>query len=123
MRVAPAGEKTLGQRDEAGIDRGGLVGLENDGLAEGILDADAGRAREDEALLDRTVFAEGVVAGVLREDTAEVGFGTEIAGGHAGVERVVGPLGGLEGIIATIADDRDRGYADAGGLGKDRDQV
>src|SRR5580700_278500 len=123
MRVSPAGEKTLGERDEAGIDRRRFVGLENDGLAEGILDADASRAREDEALLEGTVFPERVVAGVLREDTAEVGFGTEEAGGHAGVERVVGPLGGLQRIIATIADDRDRGYADAGGLGKDRDQV
>src|ERR1700739_3264995 len=115
MRVAPAGEKTLGERDEAGIDRRRFVGLKDDGLTEGVLDADAGRACEDEALLEGTVFPERVVAGVLREARAEVGFGTEVAGGHAGVEGVVGPLGGLEGIVATVADDRDRGYADAGG--------
>src|SRR6267378_5176679 len=69
------------------------------------------------------MFSEQVVGRVLHQDTAEVGLGTEVARGYAGVDGCVGPLGGLEGTVAAIPNVGEARYAHAGGLRENRNQV
>src|SRR5215470_4956508 len=123
MRVASAGKKTFRKRNEAGPCGRGLVRLDDDRVAERILNADTRRTREDEALLGRTVLSELVVSGILQKDSAEVRFRTEVARGDTGVECRIGTLGGFERAVTSVADERQGGNADAGRLRQDRDQV
>src|SRR5258707_7507844 len=105
MRVAAAGKKTLRQGDEAGAVGRSLVGLQDHGFAKRILDADASRAREHESFLRWAILAKSVVAGILKEDAAEIGFRTEVARGYSGVERGVSALGGFKRAVAAIANE------------------
>src|SRR5437016_4990739 len=123
MRVAASGKKTFGQRNQGGAGGNGFVRLNDDRIAEWILDADAGGAGEDEALLGRTVLSERVVGRVLYEDAAEVGFRTEVAGGDSRVERGVPTLGGFQRAVAAVADQRQGRNSHTGRLREDRDQV
>src|SRR5580765_8497335 len=123
MRVAASGKKTFGEWDQGGPSRNGLVRFDNYRLAERILNADAGGAREDEALLGRTVLSERVVGRVLYENAAEVGFRTEVAGGDSRVERGVGALRRFQWAVATVPYQRQGRNSYPSRLRECRDQV
>src|SRR5215813_4009788 len=123
MRVAAAGKKTLRKGDKGGVGRRSLVRFENHSLAKRILNADAGRAGEDEALLWRAVLAELMVRRILQKDAAEVGFRTEVSCCDASIERGIRPFRGFQRAVAAVANQSDRRNADPGWLRQNRDQV
>src|ERR1700730_3735834 len=110
MRVAAAGEKSLGQgndgcRGTAGQDciRTGLPRWKNSGIAEGGFYTDSQRPREDEFLLRRAILAERVIGGILRQDPAEICFRAKVTGGDPGIDRSIAPFRAFQIIVTLVA--------------------
>src|ERR1700730_15870913 len=110
MRVAAAGEKSLGQgndgcRGTAGQDwiRTGLPRWKNSGIAEGGFYTDSQRTREDEFLLRRAILAERVIGGILRQDPAEICLRAKVTGGDPGIDSGIALFGTLQIIVTFVA--------------------
>src|SRR5208282_3077412 len=81
MGVPATSEQTLSQGDHR---RPGTVGLrwlgtgiaggKDPGVSKYVLQSHSDRPREDELLILGTVFAEGVIGGILDQDAAEIRF-------------------------------------------------
>src|SRR5580692_9875893 len=130
MRVAAAGEKTFGQRNDCCIRTGGfcwvrtrLTGREDDRIAKGALQPDSQRTREHELLILRPVLAECMISGILAENAAEIGLRTEDTGCDCGVDRVIASLRALQIIVALVANVAEAGFAHAHWQGKQRNLV
>src|SRR5215471_13421428 len=101
MAVAAAGEEAFRQGDDGAARlsvRTGFAGGENVSVLEVVFYPDADGTGKDIFPLLQTVPAEGVVSGVLEKSPAEVGFGTEIAGGQTPVKGGVVSLGRFERV-------------------------
>src|SRR6202008_2172000 len=97
-RGPTTGEEAFRERNEA---RQRFLGRCREGQRNGVAvrsqNADAEGTRKAEAALD------GVIGGVLVEKTEKTGAGTDVGVGHAKVGAVEPALGGVGGIVASIA--------------------
>src|ERR1700722_3587760 len=110
MRVAAAGEKSLGQGNDRGrrttshdCIRTGLPRRKNGGIAKGGFYTDSQRTRKYEFFLRRAILAERVIGGILRQDPAEICFRAKVTGGDPGIDSGIAPFGTLQIIVTFVA--------------------
>src|ERR1700722_3004357 len=110
MRVAAAGEKSLGQGNDRGrrttshdCIRTGLPRRKNGGIAKGGFYTDSQRTRKYEFFLRGPVLAERVIGGILRQDPAEICFRAKVTGGDPGIDRSVAPFRAFQIIVTLVA--------------------
>src|SRR5882724_3835082 len=121
-RISAAGEKTLGQRKARPLSRLSLLALGSrlghEGVAKRSLNSDARGTGEHKFLVRVPLSADGVVSGILDQQSAEVGLRAKVAVRHAAVNRGVVSLGGFEIIVTLVANVTEVGNRNPCGLGE-----
>src|SRR5882762_211506 len=118
VRVSPASKEALrkGNRDEARQDI--EVGLRQDGIVEGLLEADPGGTGKHHAFP-----ANRVIGGVLNQQAGKVSLRSEVPRRPAHIERGVVSLGGRDGAVALVTNVDQTGSSDACRLRQERNIV
>ena len=128
MGVAATGEKSLGQRNQL---RGTTLGCAracsqwwmNIRVTEDVFDPDASGAREHKFPFLRPIFPKCIISGILQEQPAEIGFGTEMAVSDPAVDCRVIALGSFQIAVPLVANVAERWHAYARRLREKRNQI
>src|SRR5579864_7442798 len=122
MGVSAAGKELFGQRDQGEACARSLARLGIDGTCprrnyarapEWLLQADCGRAGEDELMASFALAPKCLVGGILCQNPAEVGLRAEKVSGHKAVESEVVAFRALERVVTLVADKGEAGTPDS----------
>src|ERR1035438_5566975 len=103
MRVAPASEETLGQRNKSAASGHGLRRVEQNRVSEWVFNADGGGTGEDVSLSRAALAEKGVIVRVLSRKAAEVGLGAKITRGNAAFGGGVAAARAFQIVVAAVA--------------------
>src|SRR5260221_337975 len=95
-----------------------LPRIQNVSVPQIVFHANTKRAGEYVLALERTMFAESVIGGVLNEGSAEGSLRAEISGRDPAIDSGVVSLRGFQRIVALVADIGEPGHSYASGQGE-----